>query len=164
MDSLIAAYYTDEAMDQDDTPDTIILENPIQDAGLMTLLKKKKIRDDVPLAGPRHELLAFTKNQLREYAYKSELATLEHKTLTKEHMRNVLLALGYTPPKNGPIRFECYDISHTHGHFTTASRVVIENGKTMNQDYRKYTIKSLGDGMIDDFASHREVMFRRTLE
>ena len=125
VESMIAAHYIDETRESESIPDTLILEHPITDHGLEILLREKKIRIDTPLSGPRHELLTFTKNQLREYAYKSELATLEHKTLTKEHMRNILIALGYTPPKNGPIRFECYDISHTHWHFTTASRVVI---------------------------------------
>lgn len=164
VESMIAAHYIDETRETENIPDTLILEHPITDNGLEMLLREKKIRIDTPLSWPRQELLTFTKNQLREYAYKSELATLEHKTLTKEHMRNILIALGYTPPKIGPIRFECYDISHTHWHFTTASRVVIENGKTMNHEYRKYTIKTLSEGMIDDFASHREVMLRRTLE
>jgi excinuclease ABC subunit C len=30
--------------------------------------------------------------------------------------------------------------------------------------YKKYKIKTLEDGEIDDFASHREVMMRRTIE
>ncbi len=60
--------------------------------------------------------------------------------------------------------FECYDISHTHGQFTYASRVVIKNGKPDSSNYKKYKIKSLEKGEIDDFASHMEVMRRRTIE
>lgn len=62
------------------------------------------------------------------------------------------------------IVFECYDISHTHGQFTVASRSVIVNGKSEISRYRKYKIKTLSPGMIDDFASLREVLYRRTLE
>ncbi len=79
-------------------------------------------------------------------------------------MVHILDRLGYPIPKSGSIRFECYDISHTHGYFTVASRVVIENGKTKNSDYKKYNIKTLQKGEIDDFASLKEVLFRRTLE
>lgn len=60
--------------------------------------------------------------------------------------------------------FECYDISHTHGQFTYASRVVVKNGKSEPSLYKKYKIKSLQKGEIDDFASHKEVMRRRTIE
>jgi excinuclease ABC subunit C len=92
------------------------------------------------------------------------MATLENKTLTREHMANVLTRLGYEAPKKGEIVFECYDISHTDGHFTYASRVSIVNGKPDPGRYKKYKIKTLADGEIDDYASHREVMMRRTIE
>jgi len=38
------------------------------------------------------------------------------------------------------------------------------NGKIEPSRYRKYKIKTLQSGMIDDFASVREVIYRRTLE
>ncbi|MFZ2255957.1 MAG: hypothetical protein WAW59_01960 [Patescibacteria group bacterium] len=79
-------------------------------------------------------------------------------------MKNVLTTLGYDVPAKGEIIFECYDISHTDGHFTYASRVCIVDGKPDTTRYKKYKIKTLTDGDIDDFASHREVMYRRTLE
>lgn len=79
-------------------------------------------------------------------------------------MVHVLERLSYPIPAKGEIIFECYDISHTDGHFTYASRVVIVNGKPDPKRYKKYKIKTLEDGMIDDYASHREVMLRRTLE
>ena len=79
-------------------------------------------------------------------------------------MVNVLERLRYDVPAKGEIVFECYDISHTDGHFTYASRVVIVNGRPDPSRYRKYKIKTLDDGMIDDYAAHREVMMRRTIE
>lgn len=79
-------------------------------------------------------------------------------------MANVLERLGYEVPKKGEIIFECYDISHTHGQFTYASRVLISNGKPDTARYKKYKIKSLQAGDIDDYASHKEVMMRRMIE
>lgn len=38
------------------------------------------------------------------------------------------------------------------------------NGKSETSRYRKYKIKTLSPGKIDDFASIREVLYRRTLE
>ncbi len=79
-------------------------------------------------------------------------------------MVHILEKLGLEIPEKGEIVFECYDISHTDGHFTYASRVAIVDGRPDPRRYQKYKIKTLADGMIDDFASHREVMVRRTLE
>lgn len=42
--------------------------------------------------------------------------------------------------------------------------MVIEDGKPNQKKYKKYKIKTLLDGEIDDFASHREVMKRRMME
>ena len=89
---------------------------------------------------------------------------LTHKTLTKATMVSVLEELGYTPPTTGPITFECYDNSHTHGKFTVASRSVTVNGKAEKNLYRKYQLRTLEQDKIDDFESMREIMERRTLE
>lgn len=58
-----------------------------------------------------------------------------------------------------PKRIECYDISHTHGTFTVASMVVVQNGEKAPKMYRKFKIETVD--FIDDFASMREVLTRR---
>lgn len=60
------------------------------------------------------------------------------------------------PPK----RIECYDISNTQGAFIVASMVVFENGQPKKDQYRRFRIKSVGDGP-DDFKSMQEVLRRR---
>ena len=45
-----------------------------------------------------------------------------------------------------------------------ASRSVVVNGKADPQRYRKYKVRTMAPGQIDDFASLREVLGRRTLE
>ncbi len=147
-----------------DLPQLLLLREEIQDESFLDFLRLQKIDVEYPKIWPKNDLLDFTLTQLREYAYKRELATLENKILTREHMAHVLERLGYRVPEKGEIIFECYDISHTDGHFTYASRVLISNGKPDPSRYKKYKIKSLTDGDIDDFASHREVMMRRTIE
>jgi excinuclease ABC subunit C len=145
-------------------PKILLCSREIEDESIQEFLSGKSIAIEVPKIGPKKNLLDFTLQQVREYAYKNELATLENKTLNREHMANILTRLGYEVPKKWEIVFECYDISHTDGHFTYASRVVIVNGKPDPSRYKKYKIKTLQDGEIDDFASHREVMKRRTME
>ncbi|MGP1582813.1 MAG: excinuclease ABC subunit UvrC [Candidatus Altimarinota bacterium] len=147
-----------------DIPKILLVEKNFDDEILEAFLQMKKIQILTPQIGTKKELLDFTKNQVREFAYKKELQSLENNTLTRGHMEQILERLKYSIPKKGPIFFECYDISHTHGQFTYASRVVIKNGKPDTDNYKKYKIKSLRAGEIDDFASHQEVMMRRTME
>ncbi len=161
LSSFLARQYVGET---DDLPENIFLEKNLEDEFLQKFFKEQKIALVYPQIGVKKELLDFTKNQLREYAYKKELESLESKTLTRKNMENVLEKLNYSIPKKWPVTFECYDISHTHGQFTYASRVVIKNGKPDSSNYKKYKIKSLEKGEIDDFASHMEVMRRRTIE
>ncbi len=145
-------------------PEILLLDEKIEDSAFVDFLKHKSIVLEIPKIWPKKDIIQFTLNQTREFAYKKELTNLGNKTLLREHMVHILDSLGYAIPSHKILTFECYDISHTDWHFTYASRVVMENGKMVPKKYKKYKIKSLQDGMIDDFASHREVMKRRTLE
>lgn len=150
-----------------ETPKFLLLSGALgtlEDAGLTDIFEAQKIKVEYPEIGPKAELLTFLKTNLLNFAYQSEMENLTKRTLSRGTMKNILEAIGYEAPKKGPITFECYDISHTDGHFTVASRVVLEDGKTKNSAYKKYKIKTLADGMIDDFASMREVLERRTRE
>ena len=164
---LARQYIGDSSLEVSDTidfPDSLIMIEDLSDGALLRFLHDKHIEIISPTLGVRKELFDFTLNQVREYAYKNELATLEQNTLTRTHMVNILMRLGYPVPKKWEIIFECYDISHTHGQFTYASRVIISNGKPDTRRYKKYKIKSLQAGEIDDYASHKEVMMRRIIE
>lgn len=55
---------------------------------------------------------------------------------------------------------ECFDISHLSGVDTVASRVHFTDALPDKALYRRYNIKSLETGRIDDFASMREVITR----
>lgn len=65
--------------------------------------------------------------------------------------------------KKKEIVFECFDISHSHGEHTVASKSVLVNGKPDTKRYKKYRIKTLKTGKIDDFASMEEILTRRSL-
>src|SRR5690606_15926972 len=64
--------------------------------------------------------------------------------------------LGLASPPN---RIEGFDISHLGGTDTVASQVVFVDGKPSKKDYRHYNVKTV-EG-IDDFASMREILYRR---
>ena len=62
---------------------------------------------------------------------------------------------------NFPHTIECYDISHIQGTNTVASGVYFENGQPKKSKYRKYKLKTLQKGEVDDFKSMREILSRR---
>lgn len=63
--------------------------------------------------------------------------------------------------KNFPHIIECYDISHLQGTNTVASRVVFENGFPKKSLYRRYKLRTIEKGEVDDFKSMREILSRR---
>ncbi|MDD2891559.1 MAG: excinuclease ABC subunit UvrC [Candidatus Gracilibacteria bacterium] len=142
----------------------ILLKKEPKDIILLDIFMKNKRDIEYPQIGPKMEILQFAEYNLLSFAQREEIRSLAVKDPTRGTQVHILERLGYEAKKSGEIVFECYDISHTHGQFTVASRAVIVNGKSEPSRYRKYKIKSLEPGIIDDFASIREVLYRRTLE
>jgi len=58
-------------------------------------------------------------------------------------------------------RIDAFDISHTHGHDTYGCCVVFEQGRPNPNLYRRFKIKSIDDGEINDFQSIYETVKRR---
>ena len=67
-----------------------------------------------------------------------------------------------------PRRIDCFDISTIQGSETVASMVVCEDGRMRKSEYKKFRIRSEGDGrFLDDFAAMHQVVqrrYRRVLE
>ncbi|MFK7780510.1 MAG: excinuclease ABC subunit UvrC [Candidatus Gracilibacteria bacterium] len=122
-----------------------------------------KIKFEIPKIGTKKDLLSLCYKNIYEYAYKSHLNSLSTKGFTKKTMQNILKILGYKII-NKKVIFECNDISHISGNYTVASRSIIENGKSNTSKYKKFKIKSLSEGKIDDFGSMEEIMSRRIKE
>lgn len=59
-----------------------------------------------------------------------------------------------------PHRIEGYDIAHLHGLFPTAALISFKDGNPDKKNYRLFRLKTT-DGIIDDYASMREVIARR---
>jgi excinuclease ABC subunit C len=60
-----------------------------------------------------------------------------------------------------PLRIEGFDISNLGGTQTVASMVVFEGGAPKKSDYRRFRIRSLSEGVPDDYAAMEEVLSRR---
>lgn len=126
-------------------------------------LTELKLKIEIPKIWEKTDILWLAYKNAFEFAYKKHLEWLSVKGFTKKDMSDLLDILWYGQ-RNKDILFECNDISHISGNHTVASRSIIENGKTANSKYRKFKIKTLDTGEINDFDSMREIMTRRLLE
>ena len=90
---ILSQFLARQYVGEDDLPEHIFLENTLEDEFLQKFFAEQKIVLEFPKIGIKKELLDFTRNQVREFAYKRELENLETKTLTKTHMENVLKKL-----------------------------------------------------------------------
>jgi len=60
-----------------------------------------------------------------------------------------------------PWRIDAFDISHMSGRETYGCCVVFEQGRPNPSLYRRFKIRSLEDGEVDDFRSIQEAVLRR---
>lgn len=63
--------------------------------------------------------------------------------------------------KTLPWRIDAFDISHMSGHETYGCCIVFEQGRPNPSLYRRFKIKTLADGEVDDFRSIQETVLRR---
>ncbi|MEI6711645.1 MAG: hypothetical protein WCK88_05710 [bacterium] len=123
-----------------------------------------------PVRGEKVRLLEFAHTNLLNFAYRETMEGFKKATLGKKDtvsLLEILFPIQNTMDKiqsdKKEIVFECFDISHSHGEHTVASKSVLVNGKPDSKRYKKYRIKTLKTGVIDDFASIEEILTRRTL-
>ncbi len=122
---------------------------------LEELLKTKII---VPQKGDKKKILAMAEKSAKNFAGKSRIEAMAQEEIFAQALPRLAEKLGLEKP---PRRIECYDISHLSGTHTVASQVVFIDGKPKNSEYRRFKIKTLKSGEIDDFASMKEVLERR---
>ncbi len=112
----------------------------------------------VPQKGDKKKILEMAYKNVRNTAKKAAIETMSQAENFSKALPQLAKALSL---QNPPKRIECYDISHYSGAFPVASQVVFIDGKPKTSEYRRYHIKSLPEGKIDDFASMEEVLKRR---
>ena len=136
---IIAGYYSQGNL----VPKKILLNREVKDINsLKKWLKEFKkadveIEKDIP-----EEVLRFIQRNLLD----RNLETLKEVFLE---------VIGFELPD----RIEGFDISTLQGNFTVGSCVVWENGNMNKREYRRFKIKTVKG--VDDYASLREVLFRR---
>ena len=144
-------------IDQHYVPRTILVPTDFDDreslAALLTERTGHRIELAVPQRGEKRSLVDLA-GQNAKQSYTQRFRVLEpSRKAIQEALADVLML------PELPRRIECFDISHIQGAETVASLVVWEDGKMNKQLYRKFKVMTvLG---VDDFASMREVVYRR---
>ncbi len=159
--STIREYYI--ILNDEEIPDRIILEETFKDVDIYKKWLSLRLNKEVAI------IKATTKKdkELLLLAQKNANYNLEQTKLKElANIQNDYNEVGsYLQEKlkltTFPHTIECYDISHIQGTNTVASGVFFENGQPKKSKYRKYKLKTLQKGEVDDFKSMREILSRR---
>ncbi|MGD0627962.1 MAG: excinuclease ABC subunit UvrC [Terracidiphilus sp.] len=144
-------------IDQHYVPRTILVPADFADREILAALLSERTGHRIELAVPQRgekRSLVDLAGQNAKQSYIQRFRVLEP---SRKAIQEALADLLMLPEL--PRRIECFDISHIQGAETVASMVVWEDGKMNKQLYRKFKVMTvLG---VDDFASMREVVYRR---
>ncbi len=140
-------------------PKIIVLDPEIlsakEKAGWEDYLKTEIV---LPQKGKKKSLLDLAKKNAENYARKNAPSFMKKEKNHDEELKELQKKLSL---KDIPKRIEAYDISHLSGTETVGSMVVFVNGEAEKAHYRKFKIKTLEKGKIDDFSAIEEVISRR---
>ncbi|MFI5263757.1 MAG: excinuclease ABC subunit UvrC [Candidatus Kapaibacterium sp.] len=122
-----------------------------EDAGAM---KSPKLI--VPKIGEKVKLISMVQSNARFSLGEIKIQKLKQDDFVPHVLKALQRDLRLKKP---PRHIECFDNSHFQGSETVSSMVYFENAKPKKSEYRKYKNKTV-EG-IDDFASMKEVVYRR---
>ena len=112
----------------------------------------------VPRRGEKLDLLAFSERSAR--IYRAEQLKNMEINKPERHTERLMNAMQkeLRLPRQ-PRHIECFDNSNLQGTNPVASCVVFRDGRPSRKEYRHFNIKTVVGA--DDFASMREIVFRR---
>ncbi|WP_216828868.1 excinuclease ABC subunit UvrC [Alkalihalobacterium elongatum] len=135
-------------------PSEILVPEEIEADLIEQLLSVKVVQ---PKRGNKRELVLLAEKNA-EAALKEKFAIIErNEERTIKAVENLGKALGISTP----YRIEAFDNSNIQGTDPVSAMISFVDGKPSKKDYRKYKVKDV-EGP-DDYASMREVVYRRYL-
>ena len=139
-----------------DTPDEILLPEPISDADVradyLSELRGKRVSVLVPQRGDKVRLIEMARENARQSFAERRDAKKQAALAAEELRRKLRLA-------NAPRRVECLDIATFQGSANVGAIVAFEDGEPLKSGYRLYKVRSVVG--TDDFAAVAEVLRRR---
>ncbi|XHV43126.1 excinuclease ABC subunit UvrC [Streptococcus dysgalactiae subsp. equisimilis] len=133
-------------------PKEVFIPEAIDEELVAAIVPTKIIK---PQRGEKKQLVALaTKNARVSLQQKFDLLEKDIKKTS-----GAIDNLGYLLGIDKPVRIEAFDNSNIQGTSPVAAMVVFVDGKPSKKDYRKFKIKTVVGP--DDYASMREVIFRR---
>lgn len=158
LETLVERYYLEAV----DIPKEIVLSFDIESRTViqqwLSLKRSGGVAFEIPEGGELWKLLEMCKKNARFLLDELKLQKLKQKDFIPAAVRSLQRDLRLEKP---PRRIECFDISHFQGTETVASMVVFEDGKPKKSEYRKFKIKTVAPADVNDFASMKEVVYRR---
>ena len=142
---------------------SVIVSAKIVDVDVFSLLPSTTLLFEgvtftVPKRGEKLELLEFSRKSARIYRAE-QLKNLEIKNPERYTERLMNAVQKELRLDRQPRHIECFDNSNLQGAHPVASCVVFRDGKPSRKEYRHFNIKTVTGA--DDYASMREVVFRR---
>ncbi len=158
IETLVERYYLEAV----DIPSEIIVSVLLESQQILQrwlqVRKGHVISILMPEGGEIAKLLEMCKKNAKFLLDELKLQKLKQKDFIPAAVTSLQRDLRLAKP---PRRIECFDISHFQGTETVASMVVFVDGKPKKSEYRKFKIKSVVPSDINDFASMKEVVYRR---
>lgn len=158
VEQCLMQYYTAAT----DLPKEILVQELPAEKGVLERWFKEESGQTVrilqPQKGDKHQLLALALKNAETFADQKKIEWMRDKAKTKGAAADLATYLRISTPLR---RIECYDISHLSGTSTVASMVVFKDGEPSQKDYRRFKLKTLAEGEIDDFRSMQEILGRR---
>jgi len=144
-------------IDQQYVPRSILVPIDFEDreslASLLATRTGHRVEIAAPSRGDKRSLIDLA-GQNAKQSYTQRFRVMEpSRKATQEALADALML------PDLPERIECFDISHIQGAETVASMVVWEKGEMKKSAYRKFKVITVTG--VDDFASMREVVYRR---
>ncbi len=158
LEQFLPQYYSETQ----DIPKTIIVSEALESKEALELWFREKLKTAtniiVPERGKKSQLLEIAMRNAEEKVQQQFAAWEAEKKKVDGALQELRTVLALPEI---PRRIEGYDISHLGGSETVASMVVFIHGKPKRDHYRSFNMKTVSDGVIDDYKSLSEALRRR---
>lgn len=148
-----------QGADPADIPREVLVPVVPADGGaLVTLLSEQRgapIDIRIPRRGAKRALMGTVEQNAREALTRHKLKRSTDLTSRSRALEDLQAALGLP---EAPLRIESFDISNLQETHAVASMVVFEDALPRKSEYRRFTIRSVGQS---DVAAMQEVIERR---